>query len=103
MPWDPSTELVVAGVYGHVRNPMILSIIILQAGEALLFTSYGIAVLAALNWAVNTLYFIYSEEPGLERRFGQEYVEYRKNVPRWIPRLKPWRPRSRTLERSRAS
>ena len=35
---------------------------------------------------------ITSEEPGLEKRFGAEYVEYKRNVPRWIPRLKPWRP-----------
>jgi protein-S-isoprenylcysteine O-methyltransferase Ste14 len=92
MPWDPTKKLIVASLYNHVRNPMILSLIILQVGEAILFTSYGIAVLAALNFAINTVYFIFSEEPGLEKRFGAEYIEYKQNVPRWIPRLKPWRP-----------
>jgi protein-S-isoprenylcysteine O-methyltransferase Ste14 len=58
----------------------------------LLFASYGIALLAIFFFVLNTVYFIFSEEPGLERRFGSEYNEYKKNVPRWIPRLKPWRP-----------
>jgi protein-S-isoprenylcysteine O-methyltransferase Ste14 len=92
MPWDPTRKLIVASLYSHVRNPMILSLIILQVGEAVLFASYGIAILAALNFVINTVYFIFSEEPGLEKRFGAEYIEYKQNVPRWIPRLKPWRP-----------
>jgi protein-S-isoprenylcysteine O-methyltransferase Ste14 len=92
MPWDPTRKLIVVSLYGHVRNPMILSLIIVQAGEAALFASYGIAVLAILNFTINTVYFIFSEEPGLEKRFGAEYIEYKQNVPRWIPRLKPWRP-----------
>jgi len=36
--------------------------------------------------------FICLEEPGLEKRFGAEYVEYKKHVPPWIPRIKAWRP-----------
>lgn len=40
---------------------------------------------------VNTIYFKLSEEPGLVKRFGTEYKQYRQNVPMWIPRLKPWR------------
>src|SRR5271169_3808690 len=92
MPWDPTRRLIVASLYSYVRNPMILRLIILQIGEAILFTSYGIALLALFNLVLNTVYFILSEEPGLEKRFGQEYAQYKRNVPRWIPRLKPWRP-----------
>ena len=92
MPWDPTRKLIVASLYCYVRNPMILSLIVLQIGEAILFASYGIAALALFFFVLNTVYFILSEEPGLEKRFGQEYIEYKKNVPRWIPRLKPWRP-----------
>jgi protein-S-isoprenylcysteine O-methyltransferase Ste14 len=90
MPWDPTRKLIIVSLYRHVRNPMILSLIIVQVGEAILFASYGIALLAGLNFVINTVYFIFSEEPGLEKRFGKEYAEYKKNVPRWIPRLKPW-------------
>jgi protein-S-isoprenylcysteine O-methyltransferase Ste14 len=92
MPWDPTRKLIVASLYRHVRNPMILSLIIFQIGEALLFASWGIALLALFFFVLNTVYFIYSEEPGLVKRFGEEYIEYKKNVPRWVPRLKPWQP-----------
>jgi protein-S-isoprenylcysteine O-methyltransferase Ste14 len=92
MPWDPSRRMVTAGLYAHVRNPMIMSVLLVQAGTALLIASGGIALLALLFFAVNWLYFVFSEEPGLEKRFGDAYREYKKNVPRWIPRIKPWRP-----------
>jgi protein-S-isoprenylcysteine O-methyltransferase Ste14 len=91
MPWDPTRKLVIVGMYRYVRNPMILSLIILLVGEAMVFASYGIAILAAVFFVINTVYFMYSEEPGLVKRFGEEYIEYKKNVPRWISRLKPWR------------
>ena len=92
MPWDPTRNLIIVSLYGHVRNPMILSLIIILVGEAILFASYGIALLATLNFVINTIYFIFFEEPGLVKRFGEEYLEYKRNVPRWVPRLKPWRP-----------
>jgi len=40
--------------------------------------------------AINCVYFLLYEEPGLERRFGEEYLSYKRNVPRWIPRRTPW-------------
>lgn len=92
MPWDPTRKLMIASLYGYVRNPMIPGILFVQSGEAILFASYGIAALAVVYVFVNTLYFIFSKEPGLEKRFGKEYVEYKKNVPRWIPRVTPWHP-----------
>jgi len=92
MPWDPTRKLVIAGPYRYVRNPMILGVLLVQAGEALAFASYGLALLALLFFVVNTVYFVFSEEPGLEKRFGAEYVEYKRNVPRWLPRLTPWQP-----------
>jgi protein-S-isoprenylcysteine O-methyltransferase Ste14 len=90
MPWDPTRKLVVAGIYRYVRNPMILSVIMIETGEALLFASVWLGLVGLLFFAINHVYFIFSEEPGLEKRFGQDYVMYKKNVPRWIPRLKPW-------------
>jgi protein-S-isoprenylcysteine O-methyltransferase Ste14 len=91
-PWDPTRKLVTGSLYGYVRNPMILGVFIVLVGEIFLFSSRGIAIWAASFLVINTLYFIFSEEPGLKRRFGAEYMEYKQNVPRWIPRMKPWRP-----------
>jgi len=92
MPWDPTRHLITGSLYAHVRNPMILSVLSFILGEAILFASAWIALEAAVFYGVNSIYFIFSEEPGLEKRFGGEYTEYKKNVPRWVPRLKPWQP-----------
>ncbi len=92
-PWDPTRELVVAGPYGHVRNPMISGVLAVLMGEALALGSPGIVAWGAAFVVINHLYFLAVEEPGLERRFGEAYREYRRHVPRWIPRLRRWAPR----------
>ena len=89
MPWDPSQNLVLQGPYRYLRNPMILGVIILLFGEAMVLSSYGIAILAGVFFIGNTAYFIFFEEPSLEAQFGEAYRRYRANVPRWLPRLKP--------------
>jgi protein-S-isoprenylcysteine O-methyltransferase Ste14 len=86
-PWDPTRRLVVEGPYRHVRNPMITAVIVVLLGEALLFGSLGVLVWAVVFFAVNATYFVVVEEPGLERRFGEQYRAYRRAVPRWLPRL----------------
>jgi protein-S-isoprenylcysteine O-methyltransferase Ste14 len=91
-PWDPPRRLVIAGMYAYVRNPMILGVITVVVGEALAVASLPILGFAVFAFVLNTVYFRFSEEPGLERRFGEEYREYKRNVPRWIPRRTPWKP-----------
>jgi protein-S-isoprenylcysteine O-methyltransferase Ste14 len=91
-PWDATTSLVVHGPYRHVRNPMISGVAAILAGEALFFRSWPIAVCLAVFALVNGIYLPLSEEPGLSRRFGQQYERYRANVPRWLPRLRAWSP-----------
>ena len=90
-PWDPPKKLVVAGAYKYVRNPMISGVLMIVLGEALIFASIELFILFVLFFIVNHVYFVYSEEPGLVKRFGDDYILYKKNVPRWIPRLKPWK------------
>jgi protein-S-isoprenylcysteine O-methyltransferase Ste14 len=90
-PWDPTSRLVVRGPYLHVRNPMISGVAVMLGGEALLFGSWALAIMLAIFAAANAIYFPLVEEPGLSRRFGSDYEEYRRHVPRWVPRLRPWR------------
>jgi protein-S-isoprenylcysteine O-methyltransferase Ste14 len=87
-PWDPTSVLVVHGPYRYVRNPMITGVATILAGEALFFRSWGIGVELAAFIGGNAIYFPVVEEPGLRRRFGAEYDEYRARVPRWLPRLR---------------
>jgi protein-S-isoprenylcysteine O-methyltransferase Ste14 len=91
-PWDPTARLVVSGPYRHVRNPMISGVLSIVLGEAALFASTALLVWFAAVFAVNAVYFPLVEEPGLRKRFGAEYDAYRANVPRWLPRLRPWEP-----------
>jgi protein-S-isoprenylcysteine O-methyltransferase Ste14 len=91
-PWDPPQRLVVRGVYRHVRNPMITGLCLVLLGEALLSASLPLLGLFAFGVIINVIYIPLSEEPGLARRFGDDYLTYKRNVPRWIPRLKPWQP-----------
>ncbi|MGH9160391.1 MAG: methyltransferase family protein, partial [Vicinamibacteraceae bacterium] len=85
-PWDPTQRLVAVGLYRYVRNPMISGVAAMLLGEALFFGSALLAGWVALFIPVNHVYFLVSEEPGLERRFGAAYTEYKERVPRWLPR-----------------
>jgi protein-S-isoprenylcysteine O-methyltransferase Ste14 len=91
-PWNPPQRLVVRGVYRYVRNPMISGACCLLLGEAVLAASLPLLGLFALAVIVNAVYIPLSEEPGLAKRFGEEYEVYRRNVPRWIvERCRPCR------------
>ena len=89
-PFDPPQKLVVRGVYKHVRNPMIAGVACVLLGEAMFFGSLPLLTWFALFCLANAIYIPLVEEPGLAKRFAADYLRYKENVPRWIPRLKPW-------------
>jgi protein-S-isoprenylcysteine O-methyltransferase Ste14 len=89
-PIAPTERLVVGGLYRHVRNPMYLSVLAAIGGQALwlgqrVLLFYGAAVLVAFVSFVR-----WYEEPTLLEKFGSEYEAYRRAVPGWWPRLRPW-------------
>ncbi|MDR2200749.1 MAG: isoprenylcysteine carboxylmethyltransferase family protein [Puniceicoccales bacterium] len=94
-PWNPPPNLVIIGPYAHVRNPMLTSVFIMQIGECLCLGSWALWIWLAVFLSINLVYLPLCEEKDLEQRFGQSYTEYRHNVPRWIPRLTPWKPSAR--------
>ena len=87
-PWDPTKELVAAGPYRYVRNPMISAVASMLLGEALFHLSLVFAIWLCVFVTINHVYFLLLEEPGLEKRFGDSYRAYKQNVPRWIPRIR---------------
>ncbi len=89
-PWAPPQRLVVRGPYRYVRNPMITGVLFMLAGESLILGSWPVAGWTLGFFLLNSLHFVLVEEPGLERRLGEDYRQYKANVPRWIPRLTPW-------------
>lgn len=90
-PWSPTQELVVEGPYKYCRNPMITGVFFILSGETLLLNSSAILICAVVFLLVNTIYFILKEEPDLYKRFGEEYLNYKKKVPRWIPNFTPYK------------
>jgi protein-S-isoprenylcysteine O-methyltransferase Ste14 len=89
-PWDPPSRFVAQGVYRHVRNPMISGGLVVLLSEAVLAASLPLLCWFVFVFMVNAVYFPLVEEPGLARRFGEDYLVYKRNVPRWIPRWSPW-------------
>ena len=91
-PWDPTRKLVVQGPYLRVRNPMITGVFTVLSGETLILGSPQMAAWTGIFGALNAIFIPLAEEPDLVRRFGKDYVTYRANVPRWVPRRRPWTP-----------
>ena len=92
-PVAPTERLVVGGLYRYVRNPMYLAVGATIVGQALLLGRSILLVWAAM-FAVAVVSFVrWYEEPTLLRQFGGEYEEYRRAVPGWWPRRRPWHPR----------
>lgn len=89
-PWNPTQKLVVRGIYRHVRNPMITGVFCILLGESVFFGSPWLLGWLAVFVVLNLVYIPVFEEPGLVSRFGDDYLMYRRNVPRWIPRWTPW-------------
>lgn len=89
-PWDPTRNMVLVGPYRFVRNPMISGVALMLMGQALFWGSWVMAIWAGIFVLINHVYFVLSEEPGLQRRFGEPYRLYKANVPRWLPRIRPW-------------
>ncbi len=96
MPWEPAPELIVEGVYRHVRNPMHVGVFLVMMGEGLILQSVSILGFSVFAAILHLFYIPYSEERGLEARFGETYRIYKAHVPRWLPRWTPWIPEGNT-------
>jgi len=85
-------EVVIAGPFSYVRNPLYI-------GNILMYTGVGVMANALTPWLVLVALVYFSiqyslivslEEEFLEKEFGEAYIEYRKNVPRFLPRLQSY-------------
>ncbi|HXL69862.1 MAG TPA: isoprenylcysteine carboxylmethyltransferase family protein [Rhizomicrobium sp.] len=90
-PVFPTQHLVVSGFYCHVRNPMYVGVFAVILGDALVLGSRAVLGYALLVWLGFFLFVLLYEEPTLRRSFGAEYEDFCRHVPRWLPRLTPWR------------
>lgn len=86
-PIDPPQVLIVKGLYKDVRNPMYVGVLSVLLGEMIYFESAILLIyIGFVSLAFNVFVRLY-EEPALENLFGESYLEYMRDVPRWFPRF----------------
>ena len=89
VPLNPPPKLVTTGPYAYIRNPMLTGLFILLFGLGVLLGSISLVfIFTPLFILLNVLELRTIEEPELEKRLGKEYLEYKKRVSMFIPRLK---------------
>ncbi|MDR0360115.1 MAG: isoprenylcysteine carboxylmethyltransferase family protein [bacterium] len=89
-PVAPPGRLVVGGLYRYVRNPMYLGGLAAITGQSLVLGQPSLLVYAAGVLAASFAFVRLYEEPALRARFGDQYDAYRRAVPGWWPRCRPW-------------
>lgn len=96
VPLNPPPRLVTGGPYTYVRNPMLTGIFFILFSLGIFFRSVSmIFIFSPIFLVVSALEFKLLEEPELEKRLGQEYEEYKKITPMFIPKFrKKWRIRN---------
>jgi protein-S-isoprenylcysteine O-methyltransferase Ste14 len=90
-PVAPTERLVVGGLYRHVRNPMYVAVVGAIVGQAALLARPVLLAYAVVAGAGMVAFVRWHEEPVLATRYGEQYAAYRRAVPGWVPRLRPWR------------
>src|SRR5579871_179374 len=87
-PIAPTKYLVTTALHRYVRNPMYIGVAIAIPGQAALFHSVHVAVYTGVMLLMAHLFVVFYEEPTLRRQFGDSYEDYRRRVPRWIPKFR---------------
>ena len=87
----PARHLVVTGFYRYVRNPMYVALVLAVLGQSMIQGNLNLVIYGGFVWLITHLFVVVYEEPTLRRKFGDEYDEFCANVPRWIPRPRPWK------------
>jgi protein-S-isoprenylcysteine O-methyltransferase Ste14 len=83
-PWESTPEIIASGIYRYTRNPMYLSMGLLQAGIGVLLANAWVVLLVPVVWWTIYATAIRHEEAYLERKFGSTYTDYRNAVRRWL-------------------
>jgi protein-S-isoprenylcysteine O-methyltransferase Ste14 len=82
-PWRPTLALATAGVYGRLRNPMYVGLLLLTGGIGIALASDWTLVLLIPTALVLHYGVVLREERYLEQKFGEDYRRYKEKVPRW--------------------
>ena len=84
IPSNPSTRIVAHGLYRLTRNPMYLGFALATLGLAILVDSAWMLLVVPIGLILTDRIIIAREERYLARKFGEEYLNYKRRVRRWI-------------------
>ena len=88
VPFNPPPRLITTGLYAYVRNPMFLGGFLFLLGLGVLLGSLSLTFIFTPVLIVLYVFYVKAvEEKEMEKKFGQEYLEYKKRVPMFIPRV----------------
>ncbi|UCG55176.1 MAG: isoprenylcysteine carboxylmethyltransferase family protein [Dehalococcoidia bacterium] len=88
VPFNPPPKLITTGLYRYIRNPMLLGLFIFLLGLGVLLGSFSlIFIFTPLFVVINVSYLKAIEEKEMEKKFGRQYLEYKKKVPMFFPKL----------------
>ena len=88
VPFNPPPRLLTTGLYAYVRNPMFLGGFLFLLGLGVLLGSLSLTFIFTPVLIVLYVFYVKAvEEKEMEKKFGQEYLEYKKRVPMFIPRV----------------
>jgi len=86
VPFNPPRSMVIKGLYAHTRNPMMLGYFTLLFGLGVLLNSFSLIFIFAPVFIMgNVLYLKFIEEKEMEKKFGEQYLEYKRRVPMFVP------------------
>jgi len=84
IPFNPTTRIVAHGLYRFSRNPMYLGFALCTFGLAILVDSGWMLLALPIGLVLVDRIVITREERYLERKFGDEYLNYKRRVRRWL-------------------
>ncbi len=89
VPFNPPPTLVESGPYKYARNPMLTGVFLLLFGIGFAIKSPSLVLLFTPLYAVVNFWELKNiEEPELVKRFGEDYLAYRRRTPMFMPRIR---------------
>ncbi len=83
-PYHPATAIVTEGPYRYTRNPIYVGMTLVHTGISARANALPAALLLPAVLALMRRGVIEREERYLERKFGEEYLDYKRRVRRWV-------------------
>lgn len=87
LPMMPTNKLLISGPFKYCRNPMSFGILLHYTGIAVWVGSFSMIAIVIICALLLILYIKHVEEHELERRFGQEYQDYKRTTSFMFPRI----------------